>query len=191
MAAIVAAAIGAVGAIGGGVLASQGAKSAAKAARPRQQTIPIPPFAKAGQELVARDLALNMNAVPPSFIDFVKSGGQATFPFQDPGMTPLEARQLGVVGPAGEQIPFVGRGQSQLTPQQLMYLGFQLANLKGAAGKSPLANLYRTTRREEHLETLPQDPKRVARESRLKSKEETIKKNIGARSRAAGLDFGG
>jgi len=189
--AIAAAAIGATGAIGGGLLASQGAKSAARSARPRQQTIPIPPFAKAGQELVARDFALNMNAIPPSFIDFIKSGGQSTFPMQTTGMTPLEARQLGVIGPQGQQIPFVDPSQRSLSPQQLMFLGFQLANLKGPAGQSPLANLYRTTKREEHLETLPQDPKRVAREAKLKGKEAIIKKNIGARSRAAGLDFGG
>src|SRR5216110_1031280 len=60
---IAAAAISAAGAIGGGALAAQGASSAARAARPRRQTVPIPPYAKAGQELVARDLALNMNAV--------------------------------------------------------------------------------------------------------------------------------
>ena len=188
---IAAAAISAAGSIGGGALAAQGASKAARAARPRRQTVPIPPYAKAGQELVARDLALNMNAVPPSFMDFVNSGGTATFPFQDPGLSPLEARQLGIVGPQGQQVPFVQRGQGQLTPQQLMYLGMQLAHLKGMAGKGPLANIFRAAAREEHLKDLPQTHGRVAREGRIESRVEKAKKRLSERSRAAGTVFGG
>jgi len=172
-------------------LASQGASKAAKAARPRQQTIPIPPFAKAGQELVARDLALNMNAVPPSFIDFVKSGGQATFPFQDPGISPLEARQLGIVGKQGQQVPFVQRGQTQLTPQQQLYLGLQLSQLKGAPHDDPLARLYRQEVLRQSLLNKPQTPGRVKREGRISANEEGIKKRLGERSRIAGTLFGG
>jgi len=183
---IAAAAIGAAGSIGGGILSSQGASAAARAARPRRQTIPIPPYAKAGQELVARDLALNIGAVPPSFIDFVNSGGTATFPFQNPGLSPLEARQLGVVGPAGQQVPFVQPGQSTLTPEQQMYLGMQLARMHGPLSHSPLANLYRLDVRRERLGDLLQTPGRIRREEKISAREEKIRKHIGERSRAAG-----
>lgn len=94
---IAAAAIGAAGSIGGAAISSQGAKSAAAAGAPHPEYVHLPGYAAAINREVARALALNMNKVPPSFAEYVDSGGTATFPWTDPGLSPIDLRRLGLM----------------------------------------------------------------------------------------------
>lgn len=145
MAVIAAAAISAAGAIGGGVIASQGAKSAAAASRPQTQTIQLPKYQRGLQSYFARLLSQNVTAVPPSFTDYISSGGTAQFPIVNPGMTPKEAKQLGIVGKRGQEIPFFDPNASALTPEQKLFLGEQEASRAkfGTSGFNPNNPLVR------------------------------------------------
>lgn len=169
-ASIAAAAIGAAGAIGGGILSSKGAKDAASAAQPRPQRIPLPPQASAINQMAARALAMNLGAVPPSFSDYVRSGGRATFPFQHPGFTPPEVRKLGFIDVRGNPVPFVDPVAAQsgdLNPEQTLFLARWLAS-QGRGGQ--LARLGKLSSRIERLEDKAPSPRREARLERLRGR---------------------
>src|SRR5690242_2030710 len=103
---IAAAAIGAAGAIGGSVISSRGAANAAQiAGRGIGTKVPLPGYASAINHEVARGLAENMNAVPPSLDQYVKSGGTALFPWTNPGITPVEGVKLGIFDKKGNAVP--------------------------------------------------------------------------------------
>lgn len=78
------------------------------------------------QNYLSRIYAANVGGVPPSFSDYVSSGGTATFPFKDPRMTPNEAAELGFVAPQGGTVPFYQPGQGQLTQEQQLYAAGEL-----------------------------------------------------------------
>lgn len=158
-----AAAASAAGSIGTAAYqASQGGP-----AGPKQRKIPLTPYMAAFERYNARLLAQNETNQPPSFGDWLKSGGTATFPINNPGFTPQEARRLGIVGPHGTQVPFVSPGQSMLTPEQQLYLGYQ-------QHKGPLFKAYRENQRIGRLEGMPQTAGREAREARLRSRRDAI-----------------
>lgn len=139
-AAIVPAVIGAAGSIGGAAISSSGARDAAAAARPHPQRIPLPKWAQAINSINARALALNAGKVAPSFVDYQQSGGTATFPWQDPGMTPAEAYKLGFINKRGKAKNFLPTGEVplDLTPEQLLFLAAweKQHGLGGAARKN-------------------------------------------------------
>jgi len=100
--------------------ASQGGPSVPK---PRLTTIPLPPYAEALNKYTARLLAMNAKAQPPSFSDYVKSGGTEQFPLVDPGLTPTQAANLGLVTPQGKPQKWVSPQATSMTPEQRLYLG--------------------------------------------------------------------
>lgn len=152
MATIAAAVIGAAGTATGGVFAAQGAKAAANAANTTATTVPLPGYADALNHYMARLVAGNATRVAPSFTDWVKSGGTATFNMYDPGLTPREAGKLGFVDPrTGQEIPFVDPTTSELTPEQVLYLGQQNTRFArtryGTQAKDPASRYFRAERR--------------------------------------------
>ena len=134
MASIAAAAIAAGGAAYQMTQSAQGAQAAAKAAS-KTKTIPLPGYANVADRYAAQLAVLNANVQPPSFQDWVKSGGQATFPMRDPGLTPEMERNLGLVNKAGYNVPRITTDTAGLTPDQLMYLGMQDFWSKGGPAK--------------------------------------------------------
>lgn len=183
MAAIAAAAISAAGAIGGGIASAQGAQKAARAGRGRLQQVPLPPYADALNRYTARLVAANATQVAPTFVDWLKSGGQATFPLQDTGFTPSQAVSLGLVGHSGQPIPFVAANQSKLTPEQLLYLGqsrIRAANMsKSAPPEDPVSKYTRSTNILNKLEGEPQGPNRVAREQKIMDRKKRLAQQLG------------
>jgi len=156
MATIAAAVIGAAGAGTGGYFASQGAKAAAGGG-PSVQTVPLPGYADALNHYIARIVAGNLTNRPPSFGEWVASGGQAAFPINYTGLTPREAGKLGFVDPkTGQEIPFVEPGVTSLTPDQVLYLGQQNLRAARAAGNpqpdDPASRYYLQERRLGRLE---------------------------------------
>lgn len=117
------------------MISSQGAASAARTAgRGVGTRVPLPPYARAINQETARATALNMNAIPPSLDQYVKSGGTATFPWQAPGITPQDAVRLGMVGKRGQPLSFLSQAQlagAPLTNSQLL----QLADWYKSQGK--------------------------------------------------------
>ena len=116
------AAAGAVGSAGAGIAgASRGTPSA------RSTKVPLSPYTQALQRLSARYLATNINAQPPSFDQYVKSGGTATFG-TPVGLNPTEEAGLGIVGKYGNAVPFFDPTTGKitmgpaLTPEQSMFL---------------------------------------------------------------------
>lgn len=191
MATIAAAAIGAAGAIGGGIASAQGAKRAAAAGRGRNTTIPLPPYAEALNHYTARLLAANATDVAPSFGDWLKSGGQATFPLHDIGLNPEELMHLGFVDPVtggsrpmydpatGKQIP--GR---KLTPEQLLYLGqhrVRDARAEGGQASGPIAQYARVTGRLGRLNEGDQTPRQQSTETRLSDRLAMLERRLGLR----------
>lgn len=127
--------VGAGGSIAGGLLGQK------KGNGPNLQTVPLPPYAQAVNRYIARLYASNVNAQPPSFGDYVKSGGTATFPIRDPGFTPLDLQQLGFIDAQGNPSSFLPDTQhTDLTTEQKLFLGQQLAR-RGGTGL--LASAYR------------------------------------------------
>jgi hypothetical protein len=145
MATIAAAAIAAGGAAYSGVQQSQAASAAAKQAG-KMTRVPLPGYAGAVNRYAAQLAAENANVQPPSFQDWVKSGGQATFPLRDPGLTPAMQRNLGLVSKQGFNVPRTPEGTAGLTQDQLMFLAFQDfwqqggPNAKNLSG--PLAKMF-------------------------------------------------
>jgi hypothetical protein len=170
-AAIAAAAIGAAGAIGGSVISSQASKSAARAGKPDPHRIPLPPYAGAMNHYMARTLAANIDKVPPSFSDYLNSGGTAKFPFEDPGFTSVEAKKLGLIDKGGQPVPTLTAADAQngLNDDQQDFL----ARWMFAHGKvnSPLYNMGRLSTRIANLEARGAGgPARDAKISRLSEK---------------------
>jgi len=122
--ALVALAAGAVGGVG--LQAAQAAGAFGKGGGGGgSTTIPLSPRSRALQGLSARLIAANVGAVPPTFAEFVRSGGMATFPLRGTELTPTEARRLDFVSRFGGQaIPFFDpRMQTKLTPEQVLFMG--------------------------------------------------------------------
>lgn len=166
-AAIAAAAIGAAGSIAGGVISSQGASKAAKAGRSgRGEAIPLPKYAAAINHILARATALNVGAVPPSFADYQASGGTATFPWQDPGITSVEKYKLGLVDRAGGDVP--GGPDSSLSPEERLFLAQWFAS-RGRQG-NPLYGLGQLGNRIDRIDAKPSTPKRERRLDDLRGK---------------------
>jgi hypothetical protein len=103
------------------------------------------------QSYLSRIYAMNATATRPSLQTYAESGSKATFPMNDPGMTPAEAADIGMVDPhSGMPTPFVSPTQTQLTPAQQVFLGQQRAR-QGATG--PLAQYGMATAKEKNLRT--------------------------------------
>lgn len=170
-----AATVAAAGASTGMALAGGGGG----AGTPQVTNIPLPKYQRGLQHYTARLLAENATQAPPSFGEFVSSGGQATFPMINRGMTPREAAQLGIVSPRGGAVPFTSFGGQtttepvQLTPQQQLYLGYQRNRSGGEAG-GPLAKAYRLERRLENLYAKPTTPQRTQRIERIERRQEQL-----------------
>lgn len=155
MATIVAAVIGAAGAATSGVMAAQGARAAGRVGT-STETVPLPGYADALNHYMSRLVAGNVTSVAPTFTDWVSSGGRATFPLMDTGMTPREAGKLGFVDPrTGQEVPFVDPNATKLTPEQVLYLGQQntryARTVHGTQAKDPASRYYRADRRLENL----------------------------------------
>lgn len=78
------------------------------------------------QNYLSRIYAANIGQQPPSFGEYVASGGTATFPFKDPRMTPNEAAELGFVAPQGGSVPLYTLGQGQLSQEQRLFAAGEL-----------------------------------------------------------------
>lgn len=169
---IAVAAIGAAGSIGGAALSSQGAKKAAAAGKGREHQFPLPRYQRGFEKYYTRLLAENLKSVPPSFADYIKSGGTATFPIQDPGISPKEAKELGLVGPKGLPVPFSDINQtSQLTPEQQLYLGY-IGATQGKHG--PLERAYQWNRRTQIALGKEQTPERIAKEEKFRRRRDRL-----------------
>lgn len=91
--------------------------------------VPLPRWATPIVQHNALLTALNINQHPPSFSEWIQSGGKATFPLIDPGFTPKQFRQLGLVGAHNQPVPFVDiAAQKTLTPEQLLFIREQSAS---------------------------------------------------------------
>lgn len=91
--------------------------------------------ARALQNYMARIAAANVSTLPPTFGEYVASGGKIGFPTQIPGMLPGEAVKLGFVGKSGEAIPYYqqepgGGFPGELSPEQILFLGAQRLQLR-------------------------------------------------------------
>lgn len=168
-----AALLGALGGIGSSGASAYGAMSGND--KLNTQQVQAPGWARGLQNMFSRAIAQNAFNTAPSFGDFISSGGTARFPVNFTGMLPQEARLLGFVGNAGEQLPFtdmnrVGQDQfpGELTPAQRMYLGAQ--DLKHGR-QGPLRNLARRQQRVNLLENkIEQSGDNLRRKSRLEGK---------------------
>lgn len=129
---------------------------------------PEPGYEKALREYTARLLAQGASVVPPSFTDFVGSGGKATFNMGNTALTPGEAVGLGEVGRGGQPVPFMQPGQTSLTPQQIMFI----ASLGGGKiGATPqIKQEGRQMTKLSTLESKPQTTGRTAKEEKLAGK---------------------
>lgn len=167
-AAIAAAAIGAAGSIGGAAISAKGAKDAASGS---PYKLPLPKYAQALNQQVAQALALNMGQQPPSFVDYVKSGGMETFPYIDPGISPQNARKLGLITGRGTDVPTMSAADAaagNLNPEQLMFLADW--TYRRGRKSSPLFDIGRLNTRITRLEGRPDTPRRDAREERLRGR---------------------
>lgn len=153
-------------------------KAAAIAGRPRQgQRIPLPPYAQALNTYSSRLIAENANKVAPSFGEWVKSGGEATFPMTDVGFTPKEMAGLKMVDPrTGGPVPFGAAGQRQLTPEQILYLGQQKFD-KGGGG--PMSRYYWVNKRLDTLAGKDQTADVTAKEERLGTRKSRLEDILG------------
>ena len=179
--AAVAAAITAAVAVGTtAYTASQSGKAAGGGGAGKPSKVPLPPYASALNKQVARAMALNMGQVAPSFADYVKSGGTATFPFIDPGMTPREREQLGLVGPSNLPVPFEPRATSTrpLTLEQLIFEGTRRLG-KDPTRQDPISRLVRATNQLKRLQDQAQTPRREKREGKVGEKIGSLKTKLG------------
>lgn len=148
----------AMGALGGGDSADL-----------QTERIGPPGDVEALRRIFSRAIAQNMFNMPPSFQEYVGSGGEARFPIQFTGLSPVEMRQLRFVGPQGEEIPFARTDQESLSPAQLLFLGRH--DERQGLNSRP-SRLYRSEVRVNQLQRQLDDPamnrKRRARlENRL------------------------
>jgi hypothetical protein len=143
--------------------ASQAGGGAGGGRAPRYSQPPEPRYERALRHYTARLLAQGATSVPPSFLDYVASGGTAKFDLGDTRMTPGEAISL------GEFAPFkVAPGQRQLTLDQLLYLSNLPPGSLGAG--AALRREGSQYRRLQKLEGERQTPGRERREERLTKK---------------------
>lgn len=153
-AAVVAGTVATVASVGMGVAQQTGAlgggSSSGSGSFKEQQLKGFAPT-KGLQSYSARLLAENATATRPTLQEFAASGGTAKYPITDPGFTPGEAADLSIVDPhSGKPIPFVNKGQTELTTAQQMFLGQQRAR-QGATG--PLAQYGMASARLGNLQT--------------------------------------
>jgi len=104
-AAVAAAAATAVSA-GVGAANAAGAFGSGQPGAPKFQQAPRPGYESAEQKYYGRVLAANINNKGPSWNDWLKSGGQATYQLQDTGMTPTEAQHMGFVDKGGQAVNY-------------------------------------------------------------------------------------
>ena len=103
------------------------------------------------QSYAARLLAENATATRPSLQEYAASGGTAKYPITDPGFTPEEAANLHIVDPrTGMAIPYVSKGQNQLTLAQQIFEGQRRAR---EGGTGPMAQLGSAAYRTKMLQT--------------------------------------
>lgn len=114
--------IGAGGSIAAGALSRPDSPSRRK---PELLTVPLQPYENVIRQYLSRLLALNATAVPPSFGEYVQSGGKAKFPISDPGLSPTEMMQLGLIDKFGNARVRVPIGQQGLNPDQKLFYAFQ------------------------------------------------------------------
>jgi hypothetical protein len=122
----IAAGVTAATAVGGAAMSATQGGGEGGGGEPTQRSLKGFPPATAIQSYTARLLAENMAAGtrPPTFSEWVGSGGKARYEMVRPAFTPKEAEQLGMVGPEGGPVPwFDPRAQTGLTKEQKGYLG--------------------------------------------------------------------
>jgi len=132
---------------------------------------PEPAYERALRHYTTRLLAQGAASVPPSFLDYVASGGTAKFDLGNTQMSPQESLAVGQFGHGGKAPPWVQPGQTQRTLDQLVYI----ANLpKGAIGAGAAGAGIRKGAAEykklQMLEGEDQTPRRQKREAGLKQK---------------------
>src|SRR5438874_1921837 len=129
---------------------------------------PEPAYERALRHYTSRLLAQGASSVPPSFLDFVASGGKATFDIGDPRMTVGEARGVGEFDSKGRPIPRYQPGQQQLTLDQMLYLAHAP---KGGFGTTPgIKKAGQEYKKLQTLEDKKQTPHREKREEKLRGK---------------------
>jgi hypothetical protein len=102
------------------------------------------------QSYTARLLAENATATRPTLQEFAASGGTAKYPIKDTGFTPEEAANLKIVDPrTGLPMPFVSKGQTQLTLAQQIFEGQRRAR---EGGTGPLAQLGKLSYQQQMLQ---------------------------------------
>jgi len=128
----------------------------------------------------------NVDKTYPSFMDFLKGGGQsedAKFDLTVPEMTPEEAAALHFTGGRGEAIPYMSPediASGRMSPTQRMYLARTRARDAWARGQKPGAwasrgenawgRIHRFERKANELEALPDTQQRQNRIERLREK---------------------
>lgn len=140
---------------GVGAYSSSRAASAASAGQGLQTKSVHPPgYIEGLQRYVAQLLAQNATAIPPSFSDYVQSGGTARFPLATTGINPVNARRLGLVGVNNEQVPYFDpRSDTKLTPEQTMFIYNQGERARQTVG-APVRRYGRLTNREASLQSM-------------------------------------
>src|SRR5438046_7364927 len=129
---------------------------------------PEPAYERALRHYTTRLLAQGAASVPPSFLDYVSSGGTAKFDLGDTRMTVGEARGVGEFGPKGQPIPRYDQGQGQLTLDQMLYLAHAP---KGGFGTTPgIKKAGQEYKKLQTLEGKKQTPHREKREEKLRGK---------------------
>jgi hypothetical protein len=146
--------------------ASQSGGGSGSGRAPSFANVPEPAYERALREYTARLLAQGAASTPPSFLDFVASGGKAKFDLGNTSLTPGEAVALRTVSRGGGTIPWVDPGQARLTPEQIMFAASQ-----GGPGVTP--GIKREARQLALLQALmgkEQTPQRQTREKKIKGR---------------------
>jgi hypothetical protein len=188
MAAVAAAAITAAVAVGTTAYSASQQGAAARGAKGQPSKVPLPPYATALNQDVARVIALNMGQTPPSFAQYVASGGTAKFPFIDPGLSPRQRQQLGLVGTSNQPVPFQPRATSTqpLNLQQLLFEGSRRLAASHGSATDPIAQLARATNRLNKLQQDSQTAQRQRREGRLGTRIGKLESRLGVGNGSTG-----
>lgn len=121
---------------------------------PRLTRIPQTPSQRGLEQYYTRILASNLTTMPPSFNDFVMSGGTARLPLQNLGMTPREAQLLGLIDKRGNPIPVVDSSTVDTTGltsvEQQRSLG--ASQMRAGEINSPLARANQIENRANRLQ---------------------------------------
>lgn len=156
--------LGAAGSIGLGAYSASQAPSGGVGTK----QIPAAGSQRALRDVSIRTMAQNLGATPPSFLDYIHSGGKARLPVKPAVIKPQEAVNLGFVDIYGREIPgYDPATQTKLNPQQALFLG----RVHARAGKdTPLARYARlenkVTRLQTNAEDASLDPKIRAKSER-------------------------